>query len=290
MTPGNDSLTELFRHSRHAVVLSGAGCSTESGLPDYRDRDGAWKRTPPMTYQEFLGGLAARQRYWAQSAAGWRQFSGVLPGRAHLALAALERAGRVECVITQNVDGLHQRAGSRMVIDLHGRIDAVECLQCRATFPRERIQAQLEALNPPADSTFQVFSLVDCPSCLGPLKPAVVFFGETVPHSTVARAYAALDDADALVVVGSSLMVYSGYRFVRHALERGLPVALVNLGATRADSQVALKIEADCGQVLEQIAAKLATGGTIGYPSSPAIRTALNNNSSVRPRTGVRSE
>jgi NAD-dependent SIR2 family protein deacetylase len=306
MTSPLDALTVLIQRSRHMVVLSGAGCSTESGLPDYRDREGAWKRKPPMTYQEFVGSLAARQRYWARSAAGWRQFRSVLPGRAHLALAALEQAGRIECVISQNVDGLHQRAGSRLVIDLHGRIDAVECLQCRASLPREHIQAQLDALNPDwarldavlaadgdallEDSICQGFSLVDCPSCRGALKPAVVFFGEAVPRTTVSRAYAALDHADALLVVGSSLMVYSGYRFVRYALERGLPVALVNLGATRADTQVALKIEADCGQVLEHIAAKLATGGPIGYPSSPAIRTALDNNSSVQPRTGVRSE
>jgi NAD-dependent SIR2 family protein deacetylase len=290
MTASLDTLIDLIQRSRHVVVLSGAGCSTESGLPDYRDRDGAWKRKAPMTYQEFMGSVAARQRYWARGSVGWRQFRDVRPGRAHTALAALEQARCIECLITQNVDGLHQRAGSRMVIDLHGRIDAVECLHCRATFPREKIQALLDALNPDwvrlhgvsapdgdallTDSTCQRFVLADCPDCRGPLKPAVVFFGEAVPHSTVSRAYEALENADALLVVGSSLMVYSGYRFVRRARERGLPVALVNLGVTRADTQVTLKIEANCGQILEQIVARLATGDAIGYPSSPEIRTA----------------
>jgi NAD-dependent SIR2 family protein deacetylase len=192
----------------------------------------------------------------------------------HVALARLERQGYIDCVITQNVDGLHQRAGSRLVIDLHGRIDAVECLQCRASFPREQIQAQLDELNPRwtrldgilgADGDallehhdFEGFAVVDCARCRGALKPAVVFFGEAVPASTVARAYAALENADALLVAGSSLMVYSGYRFVRLAHERGLPVAIVNLGATRADSHVRLKIEAKCGEILEQVAAELA--------------------------------
>ena len=198
----------------------------------------------------------------------------MLPSRPHFALARLERQGRIDCLITQNVDGLHQRAGSRLVVDLHGRIDAVECLQCRASFPREQIQAQLDELNPQwtrldavlapdGDAllehvSFQEFALVDCERCRGTLKPAVVFFGEAVPQSTAARAYAALENADALLVAGSSLMVYSGYRFVRLARERGLPVAVVNLGATRADSQAGLKIEATCGEVLEQVAARLA--------------------------------
>lgn len=273
-SPKLERLVELIQRSRHLVVLTGAGCSTESGLPDYRDFQGAWKRKPPMLYQEFIGSVAARQRYWARGSLGWRQFRHVLPSRPHFALARLERQGRIDCLITQNVDGLHQRAGSRLVVDLHGRIDAVECLQCRASFPREQIQAQLDELNPQwtrldavlapdGDAllehvSFQEFALVDCERCRGTLKPAVVFFGEAVPQSTAARAYAALENADALLVAGSSLMVYSGYRFVRLARERGLPVAVVNLGATRADSQAGLKIEATCGEVLEQVAARLA--------------------------------
>jgi NAD-dependent SIR2 family protein deacetylase len=275
-----EALADLLAASRRLVVLTGAGCSTESGIPDYRDAQGAWKRAPPMMYQEFIGSVAARQRYWARACIGWRRFRSVEPGRAHHALAQLERAGRIQHLITQNVDGLHQRAGSRRVIDLHGRIDAVECLQCRGRFARTQIQARLDELNPHwrmleaamapdgdallDERACRQFQLVDCDRCGGSLKPAVVFFGEAVPPDTVAQAYAALATADALLVVGSSLMVYSGYRFVRAACERGLPVALVNLGATRADAQVSLKIEAPCGQALERLAETLASGATIG--------------------------
>ncbi|HEY6452050.1 MAG TPA: NAD-dependent protein deacetylase [Steroidobacteraceae bacterium] len=270
---GIEALVRLLRHSRRLVVLTGAGCSTESGIPDYRDRHGLWKCTPPMQYQEFIGSSAARQRYWARACVGWRHLRAALPGRAHLALARLERAGQVECLITQNVDGLHQRAGSRLVIDLHGRIDAVQCLQCRRSFSRAAVQARLEQLNPrfsrldaarapDGDALLEAhsddFRVVDCEHCAGALKPAVVFFGEAVPADTVTRAYAALDRADALLVVGSSLMVYSGYRFVRRACERGLPVALVNLGVTRADGQVLLKVEDSCGAVLEGLVGSLA--------------------------------
>lgn len=271
--PPVDALAELLARSRRLVVLTGAGCSTESGIPDYRDERGAWKRPPPMSYQEFIGSPAARRRYWARSAIGWRRIRAVLPGRPHHALARLESAGRIDCVITQNVDGLHQRAGSRRVIDLHGRIDAVHCLHCRGSFPREQIQARLDGLNPQwaqlqasaaPDGDAELdgslggeFQLVDCERCRGPLKPAVVFFGEAVPEDTVAQAYAALDRADALLVVGSSLMVYSGYRFVRAACERALPVALVNRGSTRADAQVAFKIEGSCGEVLEQVVTRM---------------------------------
>jgi NAD-dependent SIR2 family protein deacetylase len=278
LVPG-EALARMLAGSRRLVVLTGAGCSTESGIPDYRDLNGAWKRKPPMMFQEFIASSAARQRYWARACIGWRQFHGVSPGRSHHALARLERAGRVACVITQNVDGLHQRAGSSHVIDLHGRIDGVECLRCRAVFARADIQARLDALNPRwADvhaamgpdgdalletETWTQFRLVDCEHCEGALKPAVVFFGEAVPPSTVSAAYAALADADALLVAGSSLMVYSGYRFVRAACERGLPVAVVNLGTTRADAQVSLKVEASCGEVLERLAETLARNGTI---------------------------
>jgi NAD-dependent SIR2 family protein deacetylase len=274
-----EALARLLAGSRRLVVLTGAGCSTESGIPDYRDVSGAWKRKPPMMFQEFIASSSARQRYWARACIGWRQFHGVSPGRSHHALARLEQAGRVDCVITQNVDGLHQRAGSRRVIDLHGRIDGVECLRCRAAFTRAEIQARLDALNPRwaevhaamgpdgdallDEDAWQQFRLVDCENCQGALKPAVVFFGEAVPPGTVSAAYAALADADALLVAGSSLMVYSGYRFVRAACERGLPVAVVNLGTTRADAQVSLKVEASCGETLERLAETLASKAAI---------------------------
>ena len=274
-----EALARLLAGSRRLVVLTGAGCSTESGIPDYRDVGGAWKRKPPMMFQEFIGSSSARQRYWARACIGWRQFDSVSPGRSHHALARLEQVGRVDCVITQNVDGLHQRAGSRRVIDLHGRIDGVECLRCRAAFTRAEIQARLNALNPRwaeahaamgpdgdallEEEGWRQFRLVDCVNCQGALKPTVVFFGEAVPAVTVSAAYAALADADALLVAGSSLMVYSGYRFVRAACERGLPVAVVNLGTTRADAQVSLKVEASCGEALERLAETLASNAAI---------------------------
>ncbi len=272
-TASLETLVALVRRSRRLLVLSGAGCSTESGIPDYRDHEGAWKRVQPMTYQEFTGSHAARQRYWARALIGWRQFRGVLPNRAHYALARLEQLGRIHCLITQNVDGLHQHAGSVRVIDLHGRIDTVECLACARAWPREAIQARLEQLNPQwrelearmapdgdallEDVDFGGFELAACENCAGALKPAVVFFGEAVPRERVARAEAAVQAADALLVVGSSLMVYSGYRFVRAAHERGLPLASVNLGRTRADALFSLKIEQPCGTVLEQLEASI---------------------------------
>jgi len=272
---------ELLQRSRQLLVLTGAGCSTECGIPDYRDAQGAWKRKPPMSYQEFIGSVGARQRYWARACIGWRLFGSVQPGKSHRVLARLEHAGRIQCVITQNVDGLHQRAGSRKVIDLHGRIDTVQCLRCRSSFARTQIQARLDRLNPlwaraeavmgpDGDAlldygSFEQFQLVDCAHCRGPLKPAVVFFGEAVPAAAVAQAYAAVEAADALLVVGSSLMVYSGFRFVRAACERGLPVAIVNLGATRADALVALKIRGSCADVLAQLEASMAASG-------PAVR------------------
>jgi len=256
------------------VVLTGAGCSTESGIPDYRDRHGAWKRQPPMSFQEFTASVTARQRYWSRASIGWQRLRAVRPCRAHYALARLERAGRLDCLITQNVDGLHQQAGSHRVIDLHGRIDGVQCLHCRRCFSRAATQARLDELNPrwaqleagiapdgDADLDERLvaeFRLVDCEHCGGPLKPAVVFFGESVPCDTVKSAYAAVEGADALLVIGSSLMVYSGYRFVRAASERAVPVAIVNLGTTRADAQVSLKVEGQCGEVLERLEASMA--------------------------------
>jgi len=271
---GIEALAELLQRSRHLVVLTGAGCSTESGIPDYRDRHGAWKRQPPMSFQEFTASVTARQRYWSRASIGWQRLRAVRPCRAHYALARLERAGRLDCLITQNVDGLHQQAGSHRVIDLHGRIDGVQCLHCRRCFSRAATQARLDELNPrwaqleagiapdgDADLDERLvaeFRLVDCEHCGGPLKPAVVFFGESVPCDTVKSAYAAVEGADALLVIGSSLMVYSGYRFVRAASERAVPVAIVNLGTTRADAQVSLKVEGQCGEVLERLEASMA--------------------------------
>jgi NAD-dependent SIR2 family protein deacetylase len=266
----------LDRHPR-LMVLTGAGCSAPSGIPDYRDADGAWKHTKPMTFAAFTGSAAARRRYWAGSLRGWPRVRDARANAAHRALARLEQAGRVVRLVTQNVDGLHRQAGSRRVIDLHGRLDLVECLGCGALLSREDLQALLVAWNPRftaitgsapgvdgevrPDGDVRVGNapdelvIPDCPECGGVLKPNVVFFGESVPRSRVADAFAALDEADALLVVGSSLMVYSGYRFVRAARERGRPVALVNLGRTRADGECCLKLERDCATLLADVVA-----------------------------------
>ena len=250
---------------RRLFVLTGAGCSTDSGIPDYRDADGQWKRTPPVTYQAFMGELATRQRYWARSLLGWSRFGQARPNATHHALAALEADDRVELLLTQNVDGLHQRAGSRTVIDLHGRLDEVRCMGCEARSPREVLQQRLRDANPGWDTLqagiapdgdadleadFSGFRVPACERCGGVLKPDVVFFGENVPRERVAAVQAHLQRSDAVLVVGSSLMVYSGYRFVDAAAKAGLPVAAVNLGRTRADELLSLKVQMPCAQAL----------------------------------------
>jgi NAD-dependent SIR2 family protein deacetylase len=257
------------------MVLTGAGCSAPSGIPDYRDRDGGWKHSAPMTLAEFTGSAAARRRYWAGSLRGWPRVRDARPNAAHESLARLERRGRVARLVTQNVDGLHQKAGSRSVVDLHGRLDRVECLACGCQVSREDVQRLLIAWNPqPAEAqprggdgdvrpdghtsvsrSLTELRVPDCPQCGGVLKPAVVFFGESVPGERVRDAFAAVAEADALLVVGSSLMVYSGYRFVRAAVERGIEVAAVNLGRTRADAELSLKVEADCAALLADLVA-----------------------------------
>lgn len=255
----------LDAHPR-LFVLTGAGCSTDSGIPDYRDGEGAWKRRPPIDFQTFMGGELARARYWARSMVGWRRFGHVQPNAAHRALAAMEQAGRIELLVTQNVDGLHQAAGSRQVVDLHGRLDEVRCMRCDWRGPREAWQQELYARNPQwvafdapdapdgdADLEgldFSGFSVPACPRCGGIVKPDVVFFGESVPRERIDRALDALSQSHAVLVVGSSLMVYSGYRYALEAGRRGLPVAAINLGRTRADAQLALKIAQPCAQVL----------------------------------------
>lgn len=272
MTTDTDLLAFAERHPR-LFVLTGAGVSTESGIPDYRDAQGNWKRPPPVTFQAFMGEEATRKRYWARSMIGWRTMGHAQPGPAHHALAALESQGRVAMLLTQNVDGLHQAAGSRNVIDLHGRIDTVRCMACEHRLPRAEFQAGLLRRNPDwaaldaqaapdgdADLELRDFSGFDippCPVCGGLLKPDVVFFGESVPRHRVDAAYAALEAADAMLVVGSSLMVYSGFRFVQRAAERGLPVAALNLGRTRADALLSLKVEAPIGPTLERLAGLL---------------------------------
>jgi NAD-dependent SIR2 family protein deacetylase len=262
--------TFLERHER-LLVLTGAGCSTESGIPDYRDASGAWKRAQPIQFQAFMQELRARQRYWARSLLGWPRFCRAVPNAAHHALALLERRGRIELLVTQNVDRLHQAAGSRAVIDLHGRLDHVRCMSCGAAVPRECLQRELLKRNPTwsgrvvrtapdgdadlEDTDFSSFEVPACESCGGILKPDVVFFGEQVPPERVELARQHLLQADAMLVVGSSLMVYSGYRFARAAAAAGKPIAAVNLGRTRADPLLALKVELPCTEALAPIAA-----------------------------------
>lgn len=269
----NDRLPRWIAAYRHVFVLTGAGCSTASGIPDYRDESGEWKRRPPVMIQAFRAQDAVYRRYWARAYAGWPRFTEAAPGAAHRALAAWERTGTLEHLITQNVDGLHQRAGSRAVIDLHGRLDQVVCLECGASSSREAVQTKMTAANPCWDTAASIapdgdadidaraiatFAAPRCESCGGLLKPDVVFFGENVPLRRVDDARAALAHADALLVAGSSLMVYSGFRFVRRAHDLGLPIAIVNRGLTRGDEFAELKIEADVGTALGEAVADLA--------------------------------
>jgi NAD-dependent SIR2 family protein deacetylase len=261
-----DSLRDwLSRHER-IFVLTGAGVSTASGIPDYRDTDGAWKRAPPVTYQALVGDAATYRRYWARSFVGWPMFSQAEPNAAHRALAAWPYAERITALVTQNVDGLHQRAGSRSVIDLHGRLDRVSCLACGTALERHDLQQAMLRSNPDwragdavtapdGDADIEAaavarFAPPHCAVCDGMLKPDVVFYGENVPRARYAQALDALHAADALLVVGSSLMVYSGFRFARMAHERGMPVAILNRGTTRADALATLKLDADCGAAL----------------------------------------
>ena len=273
-TPALDDLHNFVQRHPRLFVLSGAGISTDSGIPGYRDENGEWKRSPPITLQEFLGSLASRQRYWARSMIGWPVVAQARPNDAHRALARLEAAGHVPTLVTQNVDGLHQRAGSSDVIELHGSIGAVTCLDCGTRHARSTIQQTLEADNPAlldvvaepaADGDAHLewhdlggFRIPACPNCGGQLKPSVVFFGENVPRATVDDATRALEAADAMLVVGSSLMVYSGYRFCVWAQKMGKPIAAINLGRTRADPLLALKVAAPCAETLTALAARLA--------------------------------
>jgi NAD-dependent SIR2 family protein deacetylase len=262
---GDDLRSFVERHGS-LFVLTGAGCSTGSGIPDYRDSDGAWKRKQPVTFQAFMGSELTRRRYWARSLLGWRRFRHAAPNDAHRALARLEAMGKSALLVTQNVDRLHQAAGSRNVVDLHGRLDRIRCMACERRTPREDFQDALESLNPDwakleagqapdgdsdlEDVDFASFSIPCCASCGGLLKPDVVFFGENVPRDRVETALQELEQADAMLVVGTSLMVYSGFRFVETAARQGKPTAAIVLGRTRADHLLALKVEQSCEAAL----------------------------------------
>ena len=261
-----DSLADFLAGTRTVTALTGAGVSTGSGIPDYRDDNGDWKHAQPMMFAEFAGSVDARQRYWARSYVGWQRFGKAEPNAAHRALAGLESEGKVDTVITQNVDRLHSRAGSRQVIDLHGDLSQVVCLDCGTPDSRRNYQGSMRDANPDwhadvfrykpdgdaelAESGHRDFAVPGCASCGGVVKPDVVMFGETVPKERVDTAMAAVARTDALLIIGSSLMVYSGFRFARRASELGKPIAIVNRGRTRADELATLRIGADCQQAL----------------------------------------
>jgi NAD-dependent SIR2 family protein deacetylase len=280
-----ERLHTLVRQHPRLLLLTGAGISTDSGIPGYRDADGQWRGKTPIQYKDFLASAATRKRYWARSMAGWPLMSGAQPNAAHLAVAALQRAGHVERLVTQNVDGLHQRAGSTDVIELHGSIASVICLECGLVHPRAEIQAQLASQNPDfvgsaaavaADGDahveredFDALRLPQCARCGGMLKPDVVFFGESVPRERVQTVHQALQSADAMLVVGSSLMVYSGYRFCVAAAELRKPIVAINLGLTRADPMLALKVHWPCAAALSTLLDRLAIRSVAsGCPSA----------------------
>ena len=255
-------------------MLTGAGISTDSGIPDYRGPDSP--PANPMTIRQFTSSREYRRRYWARNHVGWRHMAGRQPNAGHRALAALERAGVVTGVITQNVDLLHTKAGSRAVVNLHGTYDRVVCLECGHVMTRAALAEQLETANPgfaeraeemggmavapDADavvSDTEAFVFIDCPACGGMLKPDIVYFGESVAKEVVEQSYSIVEQSDALLVAGSSLTVFSGYRFVRHAAARGVPVAIINRGPTRGDDLAEVKVDAGCSPMLTLLAEEL---------------------------------
>ena len=261
---------------RRIAVLTGAGMSTDSGIPDYRGPDSP--PANPMTIRQFTTSRDYRRRYWARNHLGWRHMAQTQPNAGHRALAALERAGVVTGVITQNVDLLHTKAGSSAVINLHGTYDRVVCLDCGHTMSRAALAEELEAANPgfteraeqvgglavapDADAWVadtESFQFIDCPACGGMLKPDIVYFGESVAKDVVQQCYSLVDQSDALLVAGSSLTVFSGYRFVRHAVAAGIPVAIINRGATRGDDLAVVKVDGGCSPILTLLAEELST-------------------------------
>jgi len=257
------------------MVLSGAGLSTESGIPDYRGPSGALRRATPMTYQSFTRDAAARRRYWARSHVGWRTIWRAAPNAGHRAVAALQQRGLLSGIVTQNVDGLHQAGGARAVVELHGNLAHVVCLDCGDRLGRDELdrrlreanpafEAEITAVNPDgdvdlADDRLDGFRVVDCTTCrTGTLKPDVVFFGETVPPERVRASYALVERSRALLVLGSSLTVMSGRRFVLRTAKLDIPVAIVNQGATRGDEHATVTVDGPLGVVLPEVARRTA--------------------------------
>ena len=279
--PRTTSLDEVTRvvGAGRVAVLSGAGLSTESGIPDYRGATGSLRRHTPMTYDDFVGSVEGRRRYWARSHLGWRTITRAKPNDGHHAVALLEAQGYVSGVITQNVDGLHQAAGTPGVVELHGSLDRVICLSCRRVSSRDELDRRLRSanaafegvatrINPDgdvelADAVVRDFQLVSCTDCAsGVLKPDVVFFGENVPLPRVDECYRLVDEAGALLVLGSSLTVMSGLRFVRHAAKEGKPVLIVNHGQTRGDAYATVRVDLPLGQALTDLTERLGRTST----------------------------
>lgn len=265
-------LSEFLQRYPRLLILTGAGISTDSGIPDYRDQQGQWKRKQPVQHGDFMKSELVRQRYWGRSLIGWPVIRDAKPNQAHAALAELEAMGYVELLVTQNVDRLHQQSGSQQVVDLHGRSDEVICMNCDYRVKRDQVHTESARLNPEftrfsaetapdGDADLEVdftgFKVPDCPSCSGILKPDVVFFGDNVPKERVKRVSDALDRSDALLVIGSSLMVFSGFRFCRYAEQRGKPIAALTLGKTRADELLQLKLDAEIGPTLSALVQRL---------------------------------
>ncbi len=251
------------------MVLTGAGISAASGIPTYRDHGGRWQHNEPIQHGDFIRDPEKRRRYWARSVAGWPAVAAAQPNGAHRALVKLERAGRIPLLVTQNVDRLHQRAGHQQVIDLHGRLDQAACLKCGNAESRDQLQLRLLESNPylerftadlapdgdahVEDRLVEILEEPACLDCGGVLMPQVVFFGGTVPRARVEAVSHALAQADAMLIVGSSLMVYSGYRFCKIASQRSIPIVAINQGQTRADGMLALKLKQDCQTSLEAL-------------------------------------
>jgi NAD-dependent SIR2 family protein deacetylase len=290
-------------HGRRVAVLTGAGMSTDSGIPDYRGPDSP--PSNPMTIRQFTSDPEFRQRYWARNHIGWRHMDETRPNAGHRALAELEHAGVVSGVLTQNVDLLHTKAGSRSVINLHGTYAQVICLDCGHTMSRTALADLLEAANPgfveraesiggiavapDADavvgdtSTLLSFQVIECPHCGGMLKPDIVYFGENVPKDRVDEAYSLVDGADALLVAGSSLTVYSGYRFVRHAAAVGIPIAIINRGRTRGDDLATVKIDNGCSPMLALLADELPQTATRSSACTTGRRMSAGRSDVERP-------
>ncbi|MCZ6889443.1 MAG: NAD-dependent protein deacetylase [Gammaproteobacteria bacterium] len=278
-----DRLAEFVTAHAPLFVITGAGCSTESGIADYRGRDGKWKRPMPVQLSEFLALPAARRRYWARSMVGWPEFEAAQPNAAHRGLAALERAGLLEILVTQNVDRLHHEARHKAVIELHGRLDRVICVDCGREVSRGSVQRWLESHNarfvgraapraPDGDADLALveadnlddFSIPSCPHCGGMMKPDVVFYGESVPKPRVVESYRALERSRGVLIVGSSVSVFSSFRFCRKAAELALPIAAVNQGVTRADELLEFKIDSAAGATMAALACALCAP-----PSAP---------------------